>query len=305
MRGLALASSALVLASCGQQRDQASPSPSSTSMTTYDVAEQPESANMSAADAAMRGPGISVSSAPGVAFNYRYAFRLPSNRIGATQEAHAAACEKLTLARCRITGMRYRLENERDISAELSLKLDPTIARTFGKQAADLVTKSEGMLVDQEISGVDAGAAIAGANRTDAQLRDDIAKVEGELRRPGLSNVVRDRLLAEAADLRAQLRSVGATRDADRESLARTPMVFHYGSGSLIPGFDTTSPIRDAFENAAAIFLGALGIMLTLIAGLLPPALLLALAIWIVRRFKPGWPTRRSVSYPSADEAAG
>ncbi len=304
MRGLALASSALVLVSCGQQRDQSSPNPSSPSMATYDVAEQPESANMSA-PTATRAPGISVSSAPGVAFNYRYAFRLPSNRIGATQEAHAAACEKLTLAHCRITGMRYRLENERDISAELSLKLDPAIARNFGKQASDLVTKSEGVLVDQEISGVDAGAAIAGANRTDAQLRDGIAKVEAELRRPGLSNVVRDRLLAEAADLRAQIRSVGATRDADRESLARTPMVFNYGSGSLIPGFDTTSPIQDAFENAAAIFLGALGIILTLVAGLLPWALLLALAIWVIRRFKPGWPTRRSAPPANADEAAG
>ena len=156
-----------------------------------------------ASPASLAAPGISVSAAPGVAFNYRYAFRLPGPRIAATQEAHAQMCEKLGLARCRITGMRYRLQNERDIGAALELKLDPTLAREFGKQATALVARSEGMLVDQEISGVDAGASIADANRTEARAQDDLDRVEAELRRPGLSNALRDRLLAEASELRA------------------------------------------------------------------------------------------------------
>src|SRR4051812_15014720 len=59
-------------------------------------------------------PEISPPAAPGVAFNYRYAFRLPANRIGQIQEEHAAACEKLGAERCRITGMLYRLVNDRD-----------------------------------------------------------------------------------------------------------------------------------------------------------------------------------------------
>ncbi len=306
MRASALIFPVLLLAACGQPQQETRSE--SQDLRTFDVAEQASSDAMSAPPpppvASSREPGISVTSAPGVAFNYRYAFRLPSNRISATQEAHATMCEKLTLARCRITGMRYRLENERDISAMLALKLDPAIARNFGKQASDLVTRSEGMLVDQEISGIDAGAAITTANRTEAQLRDDLAKVEAELRRTGLSNVVRDRLLAEAADLRAQTRSIGAARDEDRESLARTPMVFNYGSGSLIPGFDTTSPVQDAFENAAAMFLGALGFILTLLAALLPWLLLAALLLWIIRRFKPGWPARSGYasSPPRASE---
>lgn len=52
------------------------------------------------------GPNVSVTAAPGVAFNYRYAYRLANARIQAAQEAHAQMCEKLTVARCRITGMR-------------------------------------------------------------------------------------------------------------------------------------------------------------------------------------------------------
>lgn len=295
MRGSAWIVSALLVAGCGQQSERKE---SSRDLTTFDVTEETSTDSSMAPPpppppvSASRAPGIGVTAAPGVAFNYAYAFRLPSPRISPVQEAHAQMCEKLGLARCRITGMRYRLENERDISAMLALKLDPAIAREFGKQATQLVTRSEGMLVDQEISGVDAGASIAEANRTEARAQDDLARVEAELRRPGLSNATRDRLLAEAAELRAQTRSVAATRDADRESLARTPMVFNYGSGSLIPGFDTSSPIRDAWKDAVAMFLGAVGFIITLLGALLPWALLAGLALWIARRLKPGWPVR-------------
>ena len=53
---------------------------------------------------------------------YRYAYRLPSAKISLVQEAHAQACEKLGLDRCRITGMRYRLVNQKDIEAMLALQ---------------------------------------------------------------------------------------------------------------------------------------------------------------------------------------
>src|SRR5690349_6703198 len=90
-------------------------------------------------------PGVDVTSAPGVAFDYRYAFRLPGNRIGAVQEAHAQACEKLGIDKCRITAMRYRLVDQKDVEAMLALRLDPKIARQFGKDATGTVEKADGM----------------------------------------------------------------------------------------------------------------------------------------------------------------
>ena len=79
------------------------------------------------------GPDISPTAAPGVAFNYRYAFRLPSERIEEVQERHAAGCEALGPNRCRITGMLYRVVGDGDIEATLSFQLDPAIARRFGR----------------------------------------------------------------------------------------------------------------------------------------------------------------------------
>jgi hypothetical protein len=261
-----------------------SPSPRKTEekLQTSDIREE------AAADSAVsnRAPGISVSSAPGVAFNYRYAFRVPNAKIAAVQEEHAQACEKLGLDRCRITGMRYRLVSNDEVSAMLAFKLDPTLAREFGKQGIAAVTKAEGMLVDSEITGTDAGAVIEGANRVSAGLRDELAKVEEQLKRSGLSAGERTELTQQAASLREQIRSASATRTEARESLATTPMVFDYGSGDVIPGFDGASPIREAFRTAISSFTTMLGFAIIAIGALLPWGLLGALGWWAYRRFR-------------------
>jgi hypothetical protein len=273
----------VALASCGKPPER------SKDLQTLDVREE------RAADAA--APGVSVTAAPGVAFNYRYAFRVPNAKISAVQEEHAQACEKLGLDRCRITGMRYRLVSDNEVSAMLAFKLDPTLARDFGKQGIAAVTKAEGMLVDSEITGTDAGAAIEGANRQSAGLRDELAKVDAQLKRTGLSAGERTELTQQAADLREQIRSASATRTDARESLATTPMMFDYGSGDVIPGFDGASPIREAFRTAIASFMTMLGFAIIATGALLPWALLGALGVWVYRKFRTG---RTAPSEPAA-----
>ena len=273
-------------AGCSQQRDESQPT--SSPQARYEPAE----------DAA--APGVDVTAAPGVAFNYRYAFRLPGNRISQVQEAHAQACEQLGLAKCRITGMRYRLVNQKDIEAMLALRLDPTLARDFGKQATQLVEKADGMLVDQEITGEDVGTRIAGANRSEAQLRQELARVEAELARavPMMRGNVapqaavdRQNLLNQAAELRRQISSLSESKQADEEALAGTPMSFNYGSGSVVPGFDVRSPLREALERAWDNFVGGFATILVILITLVPWLLVGGVAIWLWRRLRGrfGW----------------
>ena len=288
----------LFLAGCSEQE----PRRTSQDLKTYDVQQESPSAyevapmptavvppppqvrsEQAAVDAG--GPNVAVTAAPGVAFNYRYAYRLPNAKIQAAQEAHAAMCEKLGVTRCRITGMRYSLVEEKDVAASLEIKLDPAIARAFGKDASKIVSDAQGMLVDQQISGVDAGAAIQRANRGRAELQDELDRVNRELSRSGLSSVVRDRLLSEASSIRAQIRSLGDQKDAEEESLAKTPMAFYYGSGKAIPGMDDPAPLTQAFNRAGYNLLSALGFMIILFATLLPWLLLAMIAYWLYRRF--------------------
>ena len=111
---LALAGlAALALAGCGDANKSGPDGPDSTPTTsansseavTYDVAEAGPLATTR--DPGNAPPHISPDAAPDVAFGYRYNFGLPGDRIASVQQRHAALCEEMGVARCRITGMTY------------------------------------------------------------------------------------------------------------------------------------------------------------------------------------------------------
>lgn len=277
----ALAAIGIVLMSCGE------------SGTEYaeEAAYDEYGADLAEAESAPGdgGPNIAVTAAPGVAFNYRYSFRLQNNQIASIQEQHAAACEELGIDRCRITGMRYRLVNATDVSAMLEFKLDPAIARSFGRDAGQLVTEAEGMLVDAEISGIDEGANIARAQRDGANIADTIAQLEAQLATPGLPEGERVLLTQQLERLR-QAGQATRTRIANsEESLATTPMTFTYGSGDIIPGFDGRTPMRDAFRDAGSLFFSTIAFFVVALGALLPWLVLLLIFGALVRIIRPIW----------------
>jgi hypothetical protein len=73
-------------------------------------------------------------------------------------------------------------------------------------------------------------------------------------------------------------------------------MVFNYGSGDIVPGFDDRSPIRTALKDAADNFIAGIATMLVVGLTLLPWALLLLLLVWLYRRFLRGTVTRLGIT---------
>jgi hypothetical protein len=235
--------------------------------------------NSASADAAAAPGGIAPTAAPGVAFNYKYAFRLPAERISAVQEEHAQTCEKLGLARCRITGMYYHLTGERDVEARLDFKLDPAIARAFGKEGIAAVNHADGRLVTSEITGTDAGTVIEKVNRSQADQEEALRKIEAQLARAGLPGRERAELQNQAQQIREAMAAGKAEKAEKQESLAKTPMSFSYESGDMAPGVRRS--LSDGFANLLAAFEWMLLALITLL-----PWLLVAGLVWLGwRRF--------------------
>lgn len=252
-------------------------------------AQQGAGESAAAEDMADAAPGVSVTAAPGVAFAYAYSFRLPPASIARTQEAHAQACERLGVARCRITGMRYQLRGENDIAASLAFKLDPAIARGFGKQGVDLVAAAHGKLVDAEITGTDAGAEIGRLSGERARAADELRRLDVQLARPGLPASERATLQNQRADIARQVAAADDGATAQRASLATTPLTFDYGFGPAIRGFDASAPLASALDTAAGSAQVTLAVVLGALALLGPPGLVLALAWLLWRRFGRPW----------------
>lgn len=238
-------------------------------------------------------PGVEVTAAPGVAFRYDYAFRLPGQRIAAAQERHADACERLGPARCRITAMRYHRSSNNDVAAELNFQIVPELARSFGRDAIAVVERNEGGVRSVEVNGENAAARIDAAKTVRAAATTERATVDSRIAET--SGTARAELERQRADLGRAIRDADTQVAGQRAMLNATPMAFRYESGKATPGFDAPSPFaqaRELFgwsaERTFSTLFNALGL-------LLPPMLLAAMIAGIAfggrrilrRRFTP------------------
>jgi len=289
--GSALLVLALAISGCGQapQGDRGSTS----QQAAPNMQREPSTAQDTTVEALEAPAGVAVTAASGVAFNYRYAFSLPAERISSAQEEHAAACEKLGIARCRITGLRYQLIGEGRVEAMLAFKLDPTLARQFGKEGIAAIQKAEGTLIDAEITGTDAGAEIARLGADRARAQEELARIDRELARTNLPASERAELQRQRAEIAQRIEAVQTSSSEQRESLANTPMTFDYRSGRAIRGFDAGAPLSSSLDLLAASAQATLAFVLGAIAVLGPPLLVLLIGLLAWRRIGPRFRRRK------------
>ena len=265
---------ALILAGCSEKVSEEAASDAQS----YNIGSPPPARE---AAAAIGAPDISPHAAPGVAFSYRYAFVLPDKSISAVQEQHAAACEKLGPARCRITGMHYTLIDEDRITGELAFKLAPDLARAFGKEGIAAVEKAEGKLVDAAIEGDDVGTQITASQSRSGEFTAELARLDQRLADKGLSDAERNELRNRAENIRQQLAAEQDTRRDGEDRLANTPMNFRYSGDA---GFRLgTNPFAEGAATAWNSFGAMLGFVLLAVGALLPWLLLVALLVWAWR----------------------
>ena len=89
----------LFAAGCGGPQETAE-TQRDASVQQFEVSEEAAPPSGPAADSRASvagGPNVGPTAAPGVAFNYRYAFRLPAERIAQVQEQHAPVGEAGTV----------------------------------------------------------------------------------------------------------------------------------------------------------------------------------------------------------------
>lgn len=266
----AAAALAVSLSGCSQKQE------ASEDVRTFDVEEQASPVVRSEAPSA---PGIVPTAAPGVAFNYRYGFRLPDANISAAQEEHAAACEKLGLTRCRITGMTYELDARDRVRGSLALSIDPLLARAFGRDAIAVIEKHDGRLRFAEITGEDQNPALDDAARRQGSASQRIAQLEADLAKARSENE-RVQLREQIRQLRAEIEQAQSQAAEAETKIQRTPMTFAYqGGGASGRGFTGENPATEAWYLFIDSLATLVSFLLKGLAVLLPWLALLLLAI--------------------------
>jgi uncharacterized lipoprotein len=246
-------------------------------------------------------PNISPTAAPGVAWRYSYDYQLADEAISGVQEAHAAACEAMGTAKCRITGLDYHVMDDKSVSASLEVKLAPEIARQFGKSATERVKAADGSLLRTQFNGEDVTPVTSSAGREEQSVSEQIADVEKRLA-AAKSAAERTQLNGELTDLKSRLANAKGTIAGANERLASAPMTFNYYGRGGIAGF-RSNPVREAARSFVGSLVTMVTVVLQALALILPWALLLALLV-ILARTRAGRAVRRFFSPRGPDETS-
>lgn len=214
---------------------------------------------------------VAALTATGGAFDYRYAYKVPGNHVKAVVESHAAGCDKLGPARCRILSLRYRVDEANRIAATLTFRIDPSVARNFGEAATKVVVGASGALVETEITGADA-TATARSNALVGRLREQLANAQTS------NDPVQQ---GRARRLQTALDVIAESEADSGETMATAPVLITYASGTPAPGINGSADasFRDAGDKLVA---SAAGIAQVL-ASVGPWLLLMVVAVLLLR----------------------
>lgn len=206
----------------------------------------------------------------GTGFDYRYAYRLPGNRLKGVLQSNADACDRLGPARCRILSMRYRVDDANHTRAVLTIRIDPAIARNYGDAVTNNVTGSDGVLVDTEITGSDAttqARSTAVVNR----LRERLSNAQTARTPEGQARALR---------IQAALAEIAESEASQGQTLATAPLLLTYESSNALTGLGSS----DAnFRNAGQTLQNTLAQLVVVLAGVGPWLLLMLLVVLVLR----------------------
>lgn len=217
-----------------------------------------------------------VQSDGGGAYDYRYAFRLPSDRLKAVLQSNADACDRLGPTRCKIDSMGYTVDSGSRIRAVLNVHIDPTIARAYGDAITKSVTGTDGVLVNSAITGTESTSAARSIAVID-RLRDQLKNAEA-IANSDSPNAGAAKALAERTKI--ALEAIAESEAKQGESLATAPMQVTYESSTALTGLGSA----DAnFRNAGKSLESSVARLLIVLASVGPWLLALIGIILILR----------------------
>jgi hypothetical protein len=208
----------------------------------------------------------------GTGFDYRYAFRLPGDKLKAVLQSNADGCDKLGPSRCRIMAMRYRVSDTNQTKAVLTLRMDPAIARAYGEAAVKTLQSVDGLLVDSEVSGADTTTTARSLAMID-RLRDQLKAAQSQA---GTSTDAR----ARAQRIQTALDTIAEVEASQGQTLATSPVLITYESSNALTGLGSA----DAnFRNAGKSLENSVSSLLVFLATVGPWLLVLIVLIALLR----------------------
>ncbi|MGE0740807.1 MAG: DUF4349 domain-containing protein [Hyphomonadaceae bacterium] len=293
------------LAACGQ--NMSAPQEATTESASYggmadmDVAQE-EAAGRAAAMAspASPPPPPAPNAAPApqpsqptgpspvlfLAYSYGMGLELPSQRLIGVMDQHVRACQEAGPRVCQLIGSNRSGDPESYIEGFVSLRGEPQWLRTFMGGMSAQVDEAGGRITAQNTNTEDLTRAIVD---TEARLRAQTAlrdRLQELLRsRPGrLADLLE--VERELARVQGEIDAVQSNLAVMRTRVAMSELTLNYRSAPRPVGSDTLEPLRNALAGFLGIIVAGFAAIITIIAGLIPVAIVVVPLVWLALRWR-------------------
>lgn len=290
------------LAACGQQNsaqtdmEMAAPAeaPASEAVVQAERAISEEASGGEALDA--RTPQTTQGSQAGqpgspapvlyLAYAYSVGFEIPSQNLAGVMDAHIQACQAAGPRQCQLIGSNRSGDPESYMEGFVSIRGEPLWLRTFMAGMEAQANAADGRIVSENTNTEDLTRAIVD---TEARLRAQTAlrdRLQELLRsRPGrLADLLE--VERELARVQAEIDAVQSNLAVMRTRVAMSELTLSYRSAPRAVGSDTFKPLSDAFANFLGIVVAGFAAIITIVAGLLPFAIMIVPIIWLLLRWR-------------------
>ena len=221
-----------------------------------------------------------------LAYSYQVGLELPAARLTGVMDRHVLACQTAGPRLCQLMGSNVSGDPESYISGYVSFRGEPAWLRSFMRGLNAEADAAGGRLKTQTTQSEDLTRAIVD---TEARLRAQTAlrdRLQELLRsRPGrLADLLE--VERELARVQSEIDSVQSNLAVMRTRVAMSELTLSYQSSPKPLRGDTFRPLGDALAGFLGVVVMGFAAIITIIAGLLPFAIVLIPLVWGLLRWR-------------------
>ena len=215
-----------------------------------------------------------------LAYAYQVGLEIPSARLAGVMDAHVRACQGAGPRFCQLVGASRGGDPDSAMQGNVQIRGEPNWLRTFMGGIAAQTTAAGGRVLSQATTTEDLTRSIVDTEahlRAQTALRDRLQQLLQS--RPGR--------LSDLLEVERELARVQGEIDATQSNLAvmrtrvdMSELTISYQSAPRSVGSDTFEPLRQAFAGFLGIIVVGFAAIITVIAGLLPFALVIIPIVW-------------------------
>lgn len=221
-----------------------------------------------------------------LAYSYALGLEIPSERLASVMDRHVQACQAAGPRLCQLIGSNRTGDPQSYMEGYVSLRGEPAWLNTFKSGMAADADAAGGRIIQQSTNSEDLTRQLVD---TEARLRAQTAlrdRLQQLLRsRPGrLADLLE--VERELARVQGEIDAVQSALAVMRTRVAMSELNLSYRSAPRPVGSDTLEPLRQAFANFLGIIVGGFAAIITLIAVLIPFAIVLVPLGWLLLRWR-------------------